>query len=47
MLQINSGGHFQSMKIVDIAIYAVDNNLHKISCSYLKNANMILINYLI
>ena len=27
--RINSGGHFQSMKIVDIAIYVIGNNLHQ------------------
>ena len=27
--RINSGGHFQSMKIVDIAIYVISNNLHQ------------------
>lgn len=27
--RINSGGHFQSMKIVDIAIYIIGNNLHQ------------------
>lgn len=27
--RINSGGHFQSTKIADIAIYLIANNLHQ------------------